>query len=66
MKILIIEDERQLAESVKKLLEAKGFKVEVVFDGEEGAAYAQMGIVSREIMCISSTHLTWMRVCEKP
>ena len=44
MKILIIEDERLLAESVRMLLEAKGFKVEVVFDGEDGAAYAQMGI----------------------
>lgn len=44
MKILIVEDERLLAESVKTLLEAKGFKVEVVFDGEDGAAYAQTGI----------------------
>lgn len=44
MKILIIEDERLLAESVKALLESKGFQVEVVFDGEDGAAYAQMGI----------------------
>ena len=40
MKILIIEDEKLLAESLKTLLELKGFEVEVVYDGEDGAEYA--------------------------
>ena len=37
MKILIIEDEALLAESLKTLLELRGFEVEVVSDGESGA-----------------------------
>ena len=34
MKILIIEDEKLLADSVKMLLERKGFEVECVYDGK--------------------------------
>lgn len=44
MKILIIEDEKILADSVKTLLESKGFEVECAYDGEEGAEYAELGI----------------------
>lgn len=44
MKILIIEDEKLLADSLKDLLERKGFSVEVVYDGEAGAEYALLGI----------------------
>ena len=44
MKILIIEDEILLADSLKTLLETKGFTVDAVYDGETGAAYAELGI----------------------
>lgn len=44
MKILIIEDEILLADSIKTLLEKKGFEVEAVYDGEAGAEYAELGI----------------------
>ena len=44
MKILIIEDEKMLANSMKAMLTAKGFDVEVVYDGEDGAAFAELGI----------------------
>ena len=44
MKILVIEDEKLLADSLKAMLEKKGFQVEVVYDGESGAEYAQLGI----------------------
>ena len=44
MKILIIEDERLLADSLRALLEHKGFSVEVVYDGRTGAEYAMLGI----------------------
>ena len=36
MKILVIEDEKLLADSIKTLLEGKGFEVEVAYDGETG------------------------------
>ena len=44
MKILIIEDEKLLADSLKTLLEKKGFTVECVYDGESGAEYAETGV----------------------
>jgi len=44
MKILIVEDEVRLAESLKALLEKKGFSVEAVYDGLTGAEYAELGI----------------------
>ncbi len=44
MKILIIEDEKLLADTLQTLLEQKGFDVEAVYDGESGAEYAELGI----------------------
>ena len=44
MKVLIIEDEKLLADPLKALLESKGFEVEAVYDGESGAEYAELGI----------------------
>ena len=44
MKILIIEDEILLANSLKELLSKKGFEVEICHDGEEGTDYALLGI----------------------
>jgi len=50
MKILVIEDERLLADSLKTLLESKGFDVEVAYDGESGSEYAELGIYDLLIM----------------
>lgn len=44
MKVLLIEDEKLLSDSLKALLTAKGFDVEAVYDGETGAEYALLGI----------------------
>ena len=44
MKILIIEDEKILADSIKSLLESKGFESEAVYDGETGKDYAELGV----------------------
>lgn len=44
MKILIVEDERLLADSLRALLERKGFTVEVAYDGESGMDLALLGI----------------------
>lgn len=44
MKILIVEDEVLLADSIKSLLEKKGFQVECVCDGETGKEYAELGV----------------------
>lgn len=44
MKILIIEEEMMLAQSMQALLSAKGFDVDMVFDGKTGVEYALLGI----------------------
>ena len=50
MKILIVENERLLADSLQDFLTAKGFKVEVVCDGETGKDYATLGTYDLLIM----------------
>lgn len=50
VKILIIEDEKILANTLKTLLESKGFEVEVVYDGEAGEEYAELGVYDLLIM----------------
>ena len=44
MKILIVEDEQLLAQSIAALLERRGFEVETAYDGETGMEYAQLGV----------------------
>ena len=44
MKILIVEDDKILADSLKDMLIKKGFDVEAVYDGEDGSQYAMLGV----------------------
>ena len=44
MKILIVEDEKRLAESIRDLLTARGFEADAVYDGESGVSYGELGI----------------------
>ncbi len=44
MKILIVEDEKMLADSLRYLLISKGFSVDAVYDGETGSEYLDLGI----------------------
>ena len=44
MKILIVEDEKLLCDSLQAVLTKKGFQVEVAYDGETGRDYALLGI----------------------
>lgn len=43
MKILIIEDEQLLADSVKALLESRGYQADAVYDPEVGLEYGKLG-----------------------
>ena len=65
MKILIIEDEKLLADSLKTLLEMKGFEVEVVYDGEDGAEYAETGIYDLLIMDVMMPKLNGYQVARQ-
>ena len=65
MKILIIEDEKLLAASLKTLLKMKGFEVEVVYDGEDGAEYAETGIYDLLIMDVMMPKLNGYQVARQ-
>ena len=65
MKILIIEDEALLADSLKTLLQLKGFEVEVVYDGEDGAEYAETGIYDLLILDVMMPKLDGYQVVRR-
>ena len=65
MKILIIEDEKLLADSLKTLLEGKGFEVEVTYDGEAGAEYAMLGVYDLLIMDVMMPKLDGLQVAKQ-
>lgn len=44
MKILIIEDDRPLSDSLRALLEDRGYQTEAAYDGETGVQYALLGM----------------------
>ena len=44
VKILIIEDEKMLAESLSMMLKAKGFETQTAYDGELGEEYALLSV----------------------
>lgn len=52
MKILIIEDEKILADSLKLMLASKGFEADAVYDGETGEEYALLNIYDLIILDI--------------
>ena len=62
MKILIVENERLLADSLQDFLTAKGFKVEVVCDGETGKDYATLGTYDLLIMDAAVPEMNTLQV----
>ena len=65
MKILVVEDEKMLADSLKALLQSKGFEVEVVYDGEDGAEYAELGIYDLLILDVMMPMLDGYQVARR-
>lgn len=61
MRLLVIEDERLLAESVKALLESRGFQVDAV----AGAAYGETGIYDLIILDVMLPGLDGFRVARQ-
>lgn len=65
MKILVVEDDRLLADSLKELLSQKGFQVEAVYDGEAGADYALLGIYDLLILDVMMPKLNGYQVARQ-
>ena len=43
MNVLVVEDEVRLAEALAQIMTEQKYTVDVVHDGEDGLAYAEMG-----------------------
>ena len=65
MKILVIEDEKLLANSIKSMLERKGFQVECVYDGESGREYAELGIYDLLILDVMMPKMNGFEVARQ-
>ena len=65
MKILIIEDEKLLADSIKMLLERKGFDVECVYDGKTGEEYAELGVYDLLILDVMMPEMDGYQVARE-
>lgn len=65
MKILIIEDEKILADSIKSLLESKGFEAEAVYDGETGKDYAELGVYDLLILDVMMPKMNGYEVARR-
>ena len=65
MKILIIEDEKLLTDSVKMLLERKGFEVECVYDGKTGEQYAELGVYDLLILDVMMPEMDGYQVARE-
>ncbi len=65
MKILVIEDEKVLADSLRNLLEGKGFEVEIAYDGESGAEYAMLGVYDLLILDVMMPNMNGYQVARQ-
>ena len=65
MKILIIEDEKLLADTLQDMLQQKGFQVEVAYDGETGKSYAELGIYDLLILDVMMPGLHGYQVAQQ-
>ena len=63
MKLLMIEDDRKIATSVKRGLEAEGYSVEVAFDGSEGLWMATEGTYDLIILDIMLPGRNGFQIC---
>ena len=62
MRILIVEDERPIAEFVQRGLEAEGYSVACAYDGEEGLAMALTGDYALVVLDVLLPKLSGLEV----
>jgi DNA-binding response OmpR family regulator len=64
MRILVVEDEKRLASSLRAGLEAEGFAVDTAYDGPEGLWYAREHAYDAILLDIMLPGLNGYKVCE--
>ena len=64
-RILVVEDEQEIAELEKDYLELSGFEVEIASDGQEGLEKALGGEISLIILDIMLPKVDGFEICKK-
>lgn len=65
MKVLVVEDEKMISDAVRKILKDAGFDSDAVYDGEDGAYYAEEGDYDLIILDIMLPRLSGLSMIEK-
>ncbi len=65
MRLLIVEDEKGLADGLKALLENQGYCADAVYDGQSGLDYAQSGIYDAVLLDIMLPKLNGLDVLRR-
>jgi len=65
MRILIIEDEKRLAEAVAHILRENKYTVDTVFDGEDGFHYIMSGIYDLVILDVMLPKMNGFQILKK-
>ena len=63
MRILIVEDERHLADAISEIVKREKYLFDTVYDGEDGYAYASSGIYDCIILDIMLPSMNGFDVC---
>jgi DNA-binding response OmpR family regulator len=62
MRVLVVEDEKNLAESLVKLLEGQKYQAEAVYDGNSGLDYALTGVYDAVVLDVMLPGLNGFQV----
>lgn len=65
MQILVVEDERRLADALAEILTEAKYMTDVVYDGQEGYEYAREGIYDLIILDVMLPGMDGFKVCRK-
>jgi DNA-binding response OmpR family regulator len=65
MRLLIVEDQRELAETLRRALESRGFAVDLAFDGEEGDYKAGLTPYDAIILDIGLPGIDGLELCRR-
>ena len=65
MKILVVDDEKMLADSIGMLLTENGFEVDVTYDGEIGLEYARLDIYDLLILDVMMPKMNGYQVAKR-
>lgn len=65
MRILVVEDERRLAQALRAILEGEKYMVDTVYDGSDGYDYGQSGIYDAIILDVMLPVMDGFEVAKK-